>query len=119
MGIYNRVSVDTSKVTGGAGLASEPVSSIHIGKNKRREVLERAADLIDGDRQDDYGSPQNSFSRIAALWTLGIDNQYVFDAKDVAILLALLKVSRIVGDPSKEDSWVDLAGYAGLGAEVS
>jgi hypothetical protein len=35
---------------------------------KRTEILEAAARCVCGDREQDYGSPEDSFSTIAALW---------------------------------------------------
>jgi hypothetical protein len=29
-----------------------------------------------------------------------------------------VKIARLVNDPSKADSWVDIAGYAALGSEM-
>jgi hypothetical protein len=38
---------------------------------------------------------------------------------DVAAMMILMKVSRITTSPGKEDNWVDIAGYAACGAEVT
>ena len=37
---------------------------------------------------------------------------------DVAIMMALLKISRLSWEPTKRDSWVDVAGYAACGYEI-
>lgn len=83
----------------------------------RREILDTAAKCVCGDREQDYGSPENNFSNVASLW-----NAYVgvarFDAKDVAVMLALLKIARIASGHAKADNWVDLAGYAACGGEI-
>lgn len=86
-------------------------------KTVREGILEEAITLSVGDRQDSYGSPKDSFNRIAKLWSavLGQD----LTAAQVAQCLALLKISRLTGNTSHRDSWVDLAAYAALGAEVS
>ena len=39
------------------------------------------------------------------------------DAKDVAMMMVLLKIARIAAGGGKADSWIDLAGYAACGAE--
>jgi hypothetical protein len=69
-----------------------------------------------GDREQDYGSPENNFQIIANLW--GAYSGYEFDAKDVAAMLALLKIARIASGHAKADNWVDLAGYAACGGEI-
>lgn len=88
--------------------------SIRIG------VLIEAGDLIDGDRNISYGPPSADFERTAALWSamgfrIGGEN---VQAHQVAIAMALLKVSRLAWNPGKRDSWVDLAGYAACGYEA-
>lgn len=85
---------------------------------KRSEILEAALRCVCGDREQDYGSPENNFSIIAALWNAYLDGAFNLDAKDVAVMLALLKVARIASGHAKEDNWVDLAGYAACGGEI-
>lgn len=82
----------------------------------RPEILEAARKCVCGDREQDYGSPENSFAKTAALWSAYCDA--VFTAKDVAVMLGLLKIARISGGHAKEDNWIDLAGYAACGGEI-
>lgn len=83
----------------------------------RKELLEAAAKCVVGDREEDYGAPEQNFERIAAFWRayLGIAD---ITAKDVAAMLALLKIARIASGHAKSDNWVDLAGYAACGGEI-
>ena len=83
----------------------------------RKEILETAAKCVVGDREEDYGSPEQKFDRIAAFWNtyLGVAT---ITAKDVAAMLALLKIARIATGHAKNDNWVDLAGYAACGGEI-
>ena len=37
----------------------------------------------------------------------------------VALMMALLKVARLIKSPEHLDSWVDLAGYAACGGEIA
>lgn len=87
---------------------------------KRTEILDAAKRCICGDREQDYGSPEDSFKTIANLWNayLGDGLAVCIDAKDVAAMLALLKIARIASGHAKEDNWVDLAGYAACGGEI-
>ena len=82
----------------------------------RTEILERAIKCVCGDREQDYGSPEDNFQRVADLWTALMG--YHFTAIDVAVMLALLKIARIASGHAKEDNWVDLAGYAACGGEI-
>lgn len=77
-------------------------------------VLDRAKRLVDGARQQDYGHPKIDFSRTANLWTawLGERLNDELTAEDIALLMILLKVSRLRQTPSHYDSITDVAGYA-------
>jgi hypothetical protein len=82
----------------------------------RQEVLDTAGDLISGDRDVIYGDATESFTRIATIWS-ALLNHPVTPAQ-VGMMLAGMKLSRLSTAPDHRDSWVDLAGYAALGAEV-
>ena len=83
----------------------------------RDRVLETAGELINGDRRQSYGDPTESFERLAALWSATLGHEVT--PAHVVLCLLQLKVSRLCVTPDHADSWVDLAGYAALGAEVS
>lgn len=88
----------------------------------RAKILEKAAECVCGKRQQDYGSPENNFQVIANLWIdylQGTGQGVDITPKDVAMMMALLKIARIAGDHATEDSFVDLAGYAACGGEIS
>lgn len=83
----------------------------------RAEILDKAKTCVVGDREQDYGAPESNFSRIAAMWN-AYAGRILFDAKDVAAMLALLKIARIASGNFKNDNWIDLAGYAACGGEI-
>lgn len=93
----------------------------------RRKLLEETSDLIDGDRNAQYGNPTGDFVAISQMWTSYIHRRFsqfdgdlhdfAFSPHDVAVLMALVKVSRIGWSPDKKDHWADLAGYAACGWE--
>lgn len=92
---------------------------------KRKEVLEQALKCVCGDREQDYGSPENNFDTIARMWAAYLralpvdkDGSRVVMGKDVAAMLALLKIARIASGHAKADNWIDLAGYAACGGEL-
>lgn len=86
-------------------------------KLTRADILAKAAECVTGHRVDDYGKPENSFGRIAQLWTAY--NGQTYSAHDVAMMLALLKVARISTGHGGADSYVDLAGYAACAGELA
>ena len=83
---------------------------------KRAEILEAARKCVCGEREREYGRPENNFALIGKLWEAYTGTRY--SAKDVAMMLALLKVARIKTGV-KGDSFVDLAGYAACAGEIA
>lgn len=97
-------------------------------KLTRAAVLEKARACVCGEREEDYGSPEDSFGCIAELWEaylraacIAPNAVVTVTPADVAMLMALLKIARVgtsfVGGTA--DSFVDLAGYAACGAECA
>ena len=94
-------------------------------KKIRQQVLETAIHMVCGDRESDYGSPEDSFSVIAGFWEVYInakctpkDTKVTILPEDVAAMMALFKLARIASGRFKMDSWVDCAGYCANGAEL-
>jgi hypothetical protein len=83
----------------------------------REETLDRAKQAVCGQRENKYGSPEDNFQSIAALWAAY--KNVSFTSNDVAMMMALLKIARIKTGTATEDSFVDLAGYAACGAEIA
>lgn len=80
-------------------------------------ALREAATIISGDRDLQYGAPEDNFGRIAKIWSviLGIE----ITPEDVAMCMVGLKVSRYASKSGfQPDTWIDIAGYAGCGYEV-
>ena len=87
----------------------------------RKEILETAMKCVLGGREQDYGTPENNFRTVANMWSdyLSAKKEPMdIEPKDVAAMLALLKIARISTGKIKEDNWVDLAGYAACGGEL-
>lgn len=83
----------------------------------RDQILETAGQLINGERRQTYGDAQESFDRIASLWSIILGTNV--SAADVARCMVAMKLARLSGSDEHRDSWVDIAGYAALGAEVA
>lgn len=82
----------------------------------RKAILDAALAAVTGDREETHGRPDDTFTRIAMLWEAYLDR--TIDRYDVALMMALLKIARAKGNPKHADNWIDLAGYAGCGAEL-
>jgi hypothetical protein len=93
--------------------------------NTREKVLKEALNCVNGERERQYGSPEDNFQRIADFWGLylttlfeGTNVVVELDPKDVAIMMVLFKIARSLGDEDKLDNYVDIIGYAACGAEI-
>lgn len=87
-----------------------------MADNIRQETLEEALKIVTKDRNSQYGDPEKNFETIADLWATYTGQ--TFTPYDVAVMMILVKVSRIVTSPQVLDHWVDIAGYAACGAEA-
>lgn len=91
----------------------------------RQRVLKEAEKCVCGNREQDYGTPEDSFRLIAQLWEIYIQERMAglmgicICPEDVAIMMALLKIARLANNPENMDSWVDLVGYAACGGEIA
>ena len=92
----------------------------------RAEVLYRAEQCVCGQREQDYGTPEDNFETISDFWVTYLNRACVdeegcvyIDATDVAMMMALLKIARIAGGAGTRDSFIDLAGYAACGGECA
>lgn len=83
----------------------------------RTEILKKANECVMGDREQDYGNPENNFGLIAQLWSTYIDTD--ISAVDVAMMMSLLKIARIKSGRLHEDNFVDGCGYFACGGEIS
>ena len=83
---------------------------------KTSDFLKKAIELVEGQRQEDYGDKTLNHQNIANLWNsyLGMD----ISPHDVAICMALVKVARLMHS-RKSDSYVDLAAYGAIAGEIA
>jgi hypothetical protein len=85
-------------------------------------VLDAAKAAV-ADRGLNYGKPEDNFERIAGRWRTHLKNRFnidvPIDAASVALMMVDMKQARLENDPTHLDSWVDIAGYAACGAEIS
>lgn len=92
---------------------------------RRKELLDKAIEIIEGARQEHYGSPEDNFARIAEYWQTYLRQTQLnprdiyIAAHDVATMMILMKVARLAADYLHDDSWLDIAGYAACGSECA
>ena len=83
---------------------------------KRGRVLQTAFKLVFGPRSKKYGPPLTNHQRIASGWSVIFGKEIT--PSQVVKALIWLKIARLVNE-NDEDSWVDIAGYAAIGSEIS
>lgn len=73
-----------------------------------------ASNIINGKKQNEYGSPEDCFEQIADLWDnyLCIPGR-IINKKDVALMMIMLKIVREI-TKHKRDNLIDIAGYLGI-----
>lgn len=89
--------------------------------SRRETCLNTAKEYVTRDRASTYGSAEDNFSNIAELWNaqgLRIDGR-ALGATDVALLMVGMKLARLRFNPTHDDSWIDVAGYAACGMDVA
>lgn len=95
---------------------------------KSGEMLEKAVQIVGGERAKDYGDKLQNHQRIANLWnewlreTRKTENMVsegnIIHPYDVAMMMLLVKVARLMHSPGHQDSHIDIAGYASILEEI-
>ena len=94
-------------------------------RRSRGSVLDEAKAVINGERQDQYGDPEDSFELISDYWTTYLRSQspemanagFCLHAPDVALMMTLFKIAREASQ-HKRDNIRDAAGYLGIYADM-
>jgi hypothetical protein len=97
----------------------EGIEALKAAEAQAEDILETALRITKGDRQAQYGPPDQDFRRTAAMWN-GLFAHMLqpgasFEPRHIAMAMVLLKLSRLMHQP-KRDSWIDVAGYARCGS---
>lgn len=82
-------------------------------KKTKEQILDTAKSIVTGER---YGTPEQNFHVIATMWSTYLGVQ--IEPKDVCMMMVLLKVARVASGHGKEDSYIDICGYAACGGEL-
>ena len=84
----------------------------------RGMVLLDALEIINGERQDCYGNPEDSFDLIAKFWSAYLQPKLKIPIHkhDVAMLMSLFKAARIRNGVDHIDSYTDMCGYVAIAA---
>lgn len=89
----------------------------------KKEVLEAAIRIVTGEREQDYGKPEDNFKTIAEIWTAVLRRKgrlakdQSIDEHDVALCMVGVKLAREAKE-HKPDNCTDGAGYFACAADV-
>lgn len=101
---------------------------------ERGQVLLEAHKIINGDRQQSYGNPEDTHGVIAELWNGYMRAKSLADSskllkgfmalttispKDVALMMVLFKIGRELNGAGCKDNLIDAAGYIALAADMN
>ena len=125
-----RGDVQQPYVTGGCiqtdtaeGEASHFVDAAEMVEG-RGSVLMEAHRVINGERQQQYGSPEDSHTVIAEMWSgylqarQSAGHSAALAPSDVAHMMVLFKIARQLNGAGKRDNYVDAAGYIAIASDM-
>ena len=81
------------------------------------KLFQEAEKLLNKDRHEIYGDPVDNYERIALMWSALTGA--VLDGKDVALMMAALKLYRAQRNSDHKDSFVDALAYVAIASQAS
>jgi len=106
----------------GLGITTTPTSIPNEKTNaeRRAEFLETVKTFVCKDRNVTHGDAEDNFRIIAQLWETYLQGTppQSLNSTDVAIMMCLFKVARLMANPKNMENWHDLAGYAACGGGI-
>lgn len=83
----------------------------------RTDILAVAKELTNGERDAVYGDPTTNHRRIAALFSVVLETEVT--PAQAALLMAMVKVARLIQTPDHLDSFIDGAAYFAIAGEIA
>ena len=90
-------------------MPQEELSTTTLAGVGKPTILQEAAEIICGRRQEDYGGAHADFDRVAAMWSVILGCPV--EGRQVPLCMIALKIGRECHKP-RRDNRVDIAGYA-------
>ena len=85
---------------------------------EHKDIIHKAADIITNDRQKDYGDIDDNYKKFAALFNIFFTENNKMKPSDAALIMVLLKLSRIKPNVFNEDTFADAIGYLGIASAL-
>jgi hypothetical protein len=80
------------------------------------ESIESVADIL-RERNQNYGTPYANHVNTAQLWSVILNRD--IKPEEVVMCMVAVKLSRLIHEPSHDDSWADIIGYGGIGRGIA
>lgn len=94
-----------------------------LGEDAPETVLAEAERIINGPRAAYYGEATTNHARIARLWDAFLASRPhpldPLEPHEVALLMVLMKMARLIESSGHRDSYVDMCGYAALAFKMA
>lgn len=98
-----------------------PVSNDKLNR-AAATFLDKVKDAVTGPREKEYGDKTENHARIAKLWNMWItetkEDGDAITPYDVAVMMLMVKLARLMQSPGHQDSHIDIAGYAACMEEI-
>lgn len=102
-------------------LMSQSQSQSQSSSTSVENILTEASAIINGERLNTYGKPEDSFQIIAGFWKVYLEARSKLpdslNALDVAHMMTLFKLARLLGQISNRDNYRDACGYLAIAAD--
>ena len=81
------------------------------------EAIESVADILEVSVNKNYGAPYSNHVDIAQIWSVLLGKD--IGPGQVAMCMVAVKLSRLIHEPTHDDSWADIIGYGGIGRGIA
>ena len=99
-------------------------SGLAVTKNStnKEDILKKAGKLVSDDREGTHGDARENHEQIAEFWNIFLDNKLkpmvAITCDDVAVMMALLKISRSTQGKFNVDDYIDAAAYMAIAGDL-
>lgn len=85
------------------------------------DLINKAGELVGGDRATTHGNKHTNFENIARYWNAHIaaKNGAALTGEDVGYMMALMKIARTHSGTQNDDDAVDGIGYIACAGEIA
>lgn len=85
------------------------------------ELIEKAGELVGGDRAKTHGDKHRNFAIIALYWNAHIEalDGKPLTGEDVGYMMAMLKIARAHSGSQNDDDAIDGIGYIACAGEIA